>query len=478
VRQLPELELRVQEEPTGSARRYGRRPSEDQVDPFDQLFGRMPLPWRRPRAEEPPGVFLEAEVGPPRPVMGEQLLYTVYLYTREDITSITPSGVPAFRGFWVRDVPLPQHLPTDMVEIEGARYARVPLLKKALFPLRPGRYRIEPTRMDLTVRQFERRFFGPPLTRSEQIEVKTDPVEVMAQPLPPAPPGFGGAVGRLALSSQLTPRELRLGEAATLTVTLSGEGNLQGVQEPKVEAPAGLTLFPPQQGSTDEVSGTRVQGTRTWSYVVVPDRAGRYSLETPAIPYFNPQTRSYQVASAAPLDLTALPRAAAAGGDEIHGIRMASAIGSGGAAPRSWAAALPWLFALPWGLALVVILARRRPASPGAEAPSPDHGGSEKRLRERLAEVASEERPRRMATLLEEGWRELLAERWAVRQEIPSSRWAEALASKGAPEDAVEELARLVDDLHYLRYAPQLSATETLRGEVLARSRRLLSRLR
>lgn len=478
VRQLPDREIRVQEEPAGSSRRPSRRPAQDMVDPFDQLFGRLPLPWRQPRPQTP-GVFLRAEVEPRRPVVGEQILYTVYLYTREDITSITPSGVPPFRGFWVRDIPLPQHLPTDMVEIDGGRYARVPLLKKALFPLRPGRSRIEPTRMDLTVRQFERRFFGPPLTRSDQVQVETDPITVDTQPLPPAPPGFGGAVGRLALAARLEPRELRLGEAATLTVTLSGEGNLQGVEEPRVTAPAGLTLFPPQQGSTDEVSGTRVKGSRTWSYVVVPDRAGRYSLETPEIPYFDPASRSYQVASAAPLALTALPRAMAggAGAGELHGIRAAAAAGDG-AAPRRWTALLPWLFALPWGLALAVTLARRRPAAPGAEVPGPRDRGAERRLRERLAEVESEERPRQAAALLEEGWRELLAERWAVPQETPSSRWAEALLLKRAPEDAVEELALLVDDLHYLRYAPQLSATATLRGEALAKSRRLLSRLR
>ncbi|HSF41331.1 MAG TPA: hypothetical protein VLT87_16150, partial [Thermoanaerobaculia bacterium] len=126
VRQLPDREIRVQEEPAGGARRPGRRRAEDLVDPFDQLFGRLPRPWRQPRAEEPPGVFLRAEVEPRRPVVGEQVLYTVYLYTREDILSITPSGVPPFRGFWVRDIPLPQHLPTEMVEIDGGRYARVP----------------------------------------------------------------------------------------------------------------------------------------------------------------------------------------------------------------------------------------------------------------------------------------------------------------------------------------------------------------
>jgi hypothetical protein len=476
IRRLPDREIRVQDEPTGQRPR--RRPAQDMVDPFDQLFGRIPLPWRQPRPQTP-GVFLRAEVEPRRPVVGEQVLYTVYLYTREDISAINPSSVPPFRGFWARDIPLPQHLPTDMVEIDGSRYARVPLLKKALFPLRPGVSRIEPTRMDLAVRQFERRFFGPPLTRTDQISVETDPVAVDVQPLPPAPPGFGGAVGRLALAARLEPRELRLGESATLTVTLSGEGNLQGVEEPRLAAPAGLTLFPPQQGSTDEVSGSRVKGSRTWSYVVVPDRAGSYSLETPEIPYFDLRSRSYQVASATPLALTALPRipAGGAGTGELHGIRGEAAPGNGAAA-RRWTALLPWLFALPWGLALAVALARRRPAAPGLAAPLPQNRGAERRLRERLAEVEREERPRQMAALLEDGWRELLAERWAVPQETPSSRWAETLALKRAPDDAVEELARLVDDLHYLRYAPQLSATETLRGEALLKSRRLLSRLR
>jgi hypothetical protein len=478
IRQLPDREIEVRDEPpAGSSRRSGRRPAQDMVDPFDQLFGRLPLPWRQSRPETP-GVFLKAEIEPQRPVVGEQVLYTVYLYTREDITAITPSGVPPFRGFWARDIPLPQHLPTDMVEIDGGRYARVPLLKKALFPLRPGRSRIEPTRMDLAVRHFERRFFGPPLTSTDQVQVETDPVTIDVQPLPPAPPGFSGAVGRLALAASLTPRELRLGEAATLTVTLSGEGNLQGVEEPQLQAPSGLTLSPPQQGSTDEISGTRVKGSRTWSYVVIPDRAGRYSVETPAIPYFDPVSRSYQVASATPLDLTALPRAAAgsAGEGELHGIRVAAAPGNA-AAPGRWTALLPWLFVLPWGLALAVTLARRRPAVPGAAEPARDRG-AERRLRERLAEVQKEERPRQMAALLEDGWRELLAQRWAVPQETPSHRWAETLILKQAPDDAVEELARLVDDLHYLRYAPQLSATEALRGEALAKSRRLLSRLR
>ncbi|MFP5287387.1 MAG: BatD family protein, partial [Thermoanaerobaculia bacterium] len=436
-------------------------------------------PWRQSREEEPPGVFLKAEVAPQRPVMGEQILYTVYLYTREDITSISPSGVPDFKGFWVRDIPLPQHLPTDMVEIDGRRYGRVPLLKKALFPLRPGRHELEPTQMDLTLRLYERRFFGPPLTRSDQVRLRTDPGTVDVRPLPPAPRGFGGAVGRISLRANLEPREVRLGEAATLTVTLSGQGNLHAVEKPRVEAPPGLTVFPPQQGGQDEVEGNRVQGVRTWSYVVIPERAGEYTLEAPEVPYFDPASGRYRAASAGPVSLTALPRAAAAAGSEgePHGIRDGDPAPAGGSSGR-WASLLPWLFALPWGLALAVTLARRRPEPAGEGAPQRGGRSAERRLEDCFAEVETEERPRQMAIRLEEGWRELLAERWDIPPETPSSRWANLLALRKAPAGTVEEAARLVEDLHYLRYAPQLSATGTLRSEVLARCRRLLRRLR
>jgi hypothetical protein len=478
---LADRQIRVQEEPAGLAGGSRRlRRSEDALaqDPFGQLFGRMPLPWRRDRPESP-GAFLQAEVWPERPVVGQQVLYTVYLYTREDITSISPSGVPDFQGFWVRDIPLPQHLPTDMVEVDGRRYGRVPLLKKALFPLRPGRHVLEPTQMDLTLRLYERRFFGPPLSRSDQVRLKTEPETVDVRPLPPAPPGFGGAVGRLSVIARLEPREVRLGDSATLTVILSGQGNLHAAGEPEVGVPAGLALFPPQQGGRDHVDGNRIGGMRTWSYAVVPERAGEYTLELPGIPYFDPASGRYRVAAATPVSLTVLPRPAAAASaeGEPHGIRDGVPAPAGGRAGR-WASLLPWLFALPWGLALVVTLARRRAEPAGAVPPQRRELSAERKLAERLSEVETEERPRQMAARLEEGWREFLAERWGVPPETPSSRWADLLALRKATAEAVAETARLVEDLHYLRYAPQLSATGTLRGEVLARCRRLLRRLR
>ncbi|MFY9820414.1 MAG: hypothetical protein WAM82_03475, partial [Thermoanaerobaculia bacterium] len=91
------------------------------------------------------------------------------------------------------------------------------------------------------------------------------------------------------------------------------------------------------------------------------------------------------------------------------------------------------------------------------------------------------ERPRQVAARLEEAWREFLAERWNVPRSTPAAKWSAALAGVSGVrvgDASLAELEALLDELDYLRHAPQLSTTDTLRTEALARSRRLLRQLR
>jgi hypothetical protein len=483
--EMRDREVTVQEEPTGQQSEERTATVED---PFERLFGG----FRQRRPPREPGVFLRAEISPQQPFVGQQILYTVYLYTRDDISSMAPRELPKFRGFWVRDIPLPQSSSPDMVEVDGLRYARVPLLQRALFPLRSGSSVIEPTEVDLVARIFEQRFFGPPITHPQQVRLSTEALTVHVQPLPAAAPsGFTGTVGQYSLKARLEPAELRLGDAATLTVTLAGRGNLQATREPRIDPAGGLTVYPPQQQSEDRVVGTTIQGERTWSYVVVPDRAGRYELRVPEVPYFDPQSQQYRMASAPAIAFQALPRFPAGATGSPHPVRTAPAASSlaslgalGGLnGDTRW---LPWLFILPWGIALAVTFARRNrsaghsghlvPAGPAGLTDLPRAAGNA--MEERFREAAAESRPRAAAARLEDAWRELLAERWDIPLGTPAARWGRMLAEQGADLAATEELVRLAEDLHYLRFAPQLSETGSLVAEAIDRSRRLLRRLR
>jgi len=224
-----------------------------------------------------------------------------------------------------------------------------------------------------------------------------------------------------------------------------------------------------------------VRGSRTWSYAVVPERAGSYRLQLPWVSYFDPEAGKYESAAAPPLRITALPAppadttARSARPEPPAGEPDRPGLKSG----RSWRESLPWILALPSALALVFVLVRRRQAPIGASAAPEKIKDREARhrLERGLREAQGEGRPRQAAARIEESWRQFLAERWEIPPGTPSTRWGDLLAARGADPGAARELVHLADDLHYLRYAPQLSTCESLCGEVLSRCRPLVRKL-
>jgi hypothetical protein len=101
----------------------------------------------------------------------------------------------------------------------------------------------------------------------------------------------------------------------------------------------------------------------------------------------------------------------------------------------------------------------------------------QRQLLDRLRAAAHEEQPRQAAAAAESAWRDYLAERWQIPRGFPSTQWEGALGSHGVDPATARELVLLMDDLHYLRYAPQLATTGPLHGELLPRSRQLLRQL-
>ena len=105
------------------------------------------------------------------------------------------------------------------------------------------------------------------------------------------------------------------------------------------------------------------------------------------------------------------------------------------------------------------------------------HRSERARLKRRLRQAAAREKPREVAAEMEEAWKTFLQQRWDISPGSLSNQWSELLIAQGADLEAAGELVRLADDLHYLRYAPQLSSIDTLTGKLLARSRKLLRSL-
>ena len=303
---LSDKEVQVQLE-APPRREAAAPPTGRSFDPFEDLFGRSGVGRRRPppAAEtNRPKVFLRAELQPPAVYVGQQTTYTLWLYTQTDVGAFQPTHMPAFKGFWVREIPQPAELKPEWLEQNGERFGRVAMLRRALFPLQAGKFTIEPTEVDLVARMAEIGPFGTPFGRSETLHLKTEPIPLDVQALPNAPPDFTGAVGDLAVSARLDRSTLSVGEAATLTIRSTGRGNLQSLRPPELALPEGLRLFPPRQESAERLTDGSLVSSQEWSYVLVPQRPGTFELPALALPYFDPAVKEYRSAATRPLALT------------------------------------------------------------------------------------------------------------------------------------------------------------------------------
>lgn len=477
--ELPAVEARVLDGAGVDAdgrtvqQRRRARPSWQLPEPLADLLRRR---WP-PVDPEPPEIHLVAEATPQRVWEGEQVLYTLYLYTQTSIANVSADALPDFRGFWVEEMPRVAEQASERVEWRGEVFWRTPLLERALFPLRPGRHTIGRAAVEVVPRADADPWSSPGhFGVVGPRKLAGDEVVVDVVPLPPPPTdligSFGGLVGDFAVEARVLPAEIRAGEAATLEIALGGRGNVASLGRPPLPPLAGVEVLPPEEEGGNRIVGHGVAAERVWRFPLVPERTGRWSLPPVEIAFFDPERGEYRTAASRPLTLTVGPAAGGDAGGDRHPIRNAALPTDAG---RSrWQALAPWLFALPWLLALVVGLSGRGRAAAGAGAAE---GTLCRRLDERLAAAAAEERPRQAARSIEEAWRDFLADAVGLPRELPPAAWAARLPAAARADGRAEELARLVEDLHYLRYAPQLSTVGELAADLVSRSRGLARRL-
>jgi hypothetical protein len=447
---------------------------EESTDPFDNLFEPFRRPRSRPSQRGRSEVFLRAVAAPADPFVGQQVLYTLYLYTQSDISSINPESLPDFQGFWVHEIPQPKQFQPEMVEVDGKTFARVKLLERAIFPLRDGEFELQPTRALMAVKVPVTTMRLSLLSQTEEIQRVSNAVTVNVRPLPASPPDFTGAVGDLELEARLEPESVEAGEAATLHVVLSGRGLLQGLPDPELPPLPQIEVYPPQESSADAIRSGQVEGERTWSYVLVPDRPGSIEIPPMKLPFFDPELGRFRLAASEPLSLQVLPSTrttvTTAVIRKLHPIRSAALPVTG--APATWKRVLPHALLASAVLGLVVTWGVRH-----LDRFTPDHRQAVHQLASHLSHARKVQRPRQAAAELEEAWRVYLHDRWDIAPGTPSTHWQSALEEHGANPKASAELARLSEDLHYLRYAPKLSSTDALQRELIQRSRQILKAL-
>jgi hypothetical protein len=249
----------------------------------------------QPPAEAPAGRgrrnFLRVQPSKIKTYLGDQITVEWLLYLTEHQDKYSPTAEPRTDGFWVEDRPVPTAgggLAFSEQTFEGRSYRAAPLLKKALFPLHPGRLTISPLEADVSRVDF----FGATL-RTEHL--KTEPLTIEVLPLPTAgqPPKFdSSAVGHFTLRSEVDRDRVNVGEAVTLKLVINGQGNLRKLATPALPHLDGWKTYEPKLSVTLE-QGDRVAGSKTVEYLLLPERPGVTTIPPFSLAFFDPERGSY-----------------------------------------------------------------------------------------------------------------------------------------------------------------------------------------
>ncbi|MCL2502209.1 MAG: BatD family protein [Bacteroidales bacterium] len=255
-------------------------------------------------------LFLRLELSKTNVVKGEPITATLKLYSRVSIEAINDVRFPTFNGFWSQET----EAPTDIGFTEenvGGRIYQVALLRRyVLLPQQIGALNIEPAELVCVVRvrggnqgrSLFDMFFDDFQSVRRRISAPAQTVHV--RPLPDgAPASFTGAVGSYSLSVAADRDSLNAHDAVSIMVRISGEGNINMIEAPKLNFPINFEVYDTRTTDNSRSRGNTISGTKQFEYPVIPRSAGTFTLDPVEFSYWDITQRSYVTLRSQPLTL-------------------------------------------------------------------------------------------------------------------------------------------------------------------------------
>lgn len=253
---------------------------------------------------------------------GQPVIVSFKIYTTAEQAQYNMNKTASYDGFWSEELIDPQAQRKPGVEnINGRQYMVGEIRRIALYPQKSGKLRIEAQEVEAILKTtakvdasgifddffkdpynwnpFNSSFFKNPFgnvtvdydTRS----LKSNPIDITVLPLPAAgmPDNFTNAVGRYSLEAWLDNDKCFVGDAITLKVKISGKGNLKLIDAPIFELPKTFDCYEPEIEDNLNKTLNGIEGDRIFSYVIIPNSGGDFTIDPIKFCYFDPDKKQY-----------------------------------------------------------------------------------------------------------------------------------------------------------------------------------------
>ena len=256
-------------------------------------------------------LFVQGQVSNPAPYEGEQIMFRFKLLSAVKIADARYQE-PNFEGFAAKQI---NESNTYQTVFQGRNFS-VTELAYILVPLAAGSATIDPAILscDVIKRQkrsrnsfdsfFDDSFFGG--VAREPVILQTEPIAVTVQKLPENPfeTRFSGLVGQFRMEADIDKQDLTAGDATTLTIRITGSGNLMDAMRPEMKIPDAFKVYEDAPEEEINPGDNGYSGSKTFRIALVAVTPGRFELPPAKLVYFDHRAQKYQRIGTEPFELT------------------------------------------------------------------------------------------------------------------------------------------------------------------------------
>lgn len=251
-------------------------------------------------------IFLTLSLSRTNVVVGEPVTAVIKLYQRVNVAGFESAVFPSFNGFWSQELEAPSNIEFTRETYNGQIYNSALLRKFILIPQQQGQIRIDPAELVCLVNvrvssggaSIFDGFFDDYRTIRKRVTSK--PLTVNVSPLPSgAPASFGGGVGEFTISAKVSKDTLKTHEAASLLLTVSGNGNVSLLSAPKVSFPPDMEVYDTKISERIDKGG--LSGSKMYEYPFIPRSYGDFVIEPIKYSYYDVNRKQYVTLETPPI---------------------------------------------------------------------------------------------------------------------------------------------------------------------------------
>lgn len=256
-------------------------------------------------------IFVRVSLSKEQVIEQEPVVLTFIVYSKYTVTNFI-GNYPSLNDFTIYELPLGDGDKGENIIINGEEYRKDVWKKYLLFPLHPGNLEIPsmsfsskviiPYSSDDLIDDFING--GTGFVESTR-QLKTSPAYVEVKALNWKPSNYSGGVGRFKIEGRVDSTITRVGHYVKMLVSVTGQGNIDYVIQPKLELPRSFDLIESRVVNDSIVFNERgTQGYRLYEFTLSARYCGEFDIPPVQFVYYDVDSLNYVTTKTIPFHIS------------------------------------------------------------------------------------------------------------------------------------------------------------------------------